>query len=140
MIRTFQTDLELGKEAEGKVLDTIQKKYPLAFGIEGKHKAYDIFIPELDVGVEVKHDLQTSTTGNIMIEISCNGQPSGLMATRAKMWAYCFDYETLWLDTSRVKDMIIEHNPELRRFTPKDETCTVKAYLVPLDVARGYCQ
>ena len=140
MIRTFQTDLELGKEAEGKVLDTIQKKYPLAFGIEGKHKAYDIFIPELDVGVEVKHDLQTSTTGNIMIEISCNGEPSGLMATRANMWAYCFDDEILWLPTMRVKDMIIEHNPELRRFTPKDEMCKVQAYLVPLDVAREYCQ
>tara|TARA_R100000655_G_scaffold90853_1_gene131507 strand:- start:363 stop:530 length:168 start_codon:yes stop_codon:yes gene_type:complete len=53
---TFKDDLQFGKDVENQVLDIIKKKYPLSFMIEGKFKAFDIFIPELQEGVEVKSD------------------------------------------------------------------------------------
>jgi len=39
---------------------------------------YDL---RLTCDVEVKHDLQAPETGNAAIEVSYNGQPSGIMAT-----------------------------------------------------------
>lgn len=53
------------------------------------HKAigkvgYDL---RLTCDVEVKHDLQAPETGNAAIEVSYNGQPSGIMATGATWWA-----------------------------------------------------
>ena len=44
---TFQTDLQVGKDVEKKVLEMIQNKYPKAFVIDGKFSPYDIFIPEI---------------------------------------------------------------------------------------------
>ena len=51
MTETFQTDLKVGKIYEQQVLNMIQKKYPLANIVEGYFKDWDIFIPELNIGV-----------------------------------------------------------------------------------------
>jgi hypothetical protein len=41
--------------------------------------------------VEVKRDFKFADTGNIAVEGSCNGKPSGIMATEAEWWAYVLD-------------------------------------------------
>ena len=137
-ILRFQQDLKVGKEAEGRILSVIKKKYPLSFAIEGCHKAYDIFIPEIDSCVEVKNDLQAKETGNIFIEISWRGEPSGLMATRAEYWAYCINDKCIWVIPKRIKDLIIETGMELRTFVPKNESGIVQGYLIPIDVVERY--
>ena len=53
MVEDFKADLERGKIHEIYVLNKIQKKYKQAYIVDGYFKEYDIFIPELNLGVEV---------------------------------------------------------------------------------------
>ena len=52
----FHLDLERGVAVENKVIDLIREKYPCACRILGDFKDYDIWIPEISAGVEVKYD------------------------------------------------------------------------------------
>ena len=88
MDSVFQQDLKTGKAIEEKVLTIIKKKYPLAVLIDGKFKDYDIFIPENNKTVEVKVDLLTGKTGNMLIELYMYGKPSALLATKADYWVF----------------------------------------------------
>jgi len=43
--------------------------------------------------VEVKRDYIASRTGNLFVEFSSRGKPSGLATTRADFWAFILDGE-----------------------------------------------
>jgi hypothetical protein len=79
----FEKDLETGQLYEKKALQLIQKDYPKAYIEEGYFLEWDIYIPELEIGVEVKSDAQYKKTGNFYVEYECNGKPSGISATKA---------------------------------------------------------
>ena len=63
MVETFTRDLKRGKFHEIYILNEIQKKYNQAYIIDGYCKDYDIYIPELEFGVEVKSDEKSKHTG-----------------------------------------------------------------------------
>ena len=88
MPNTFKEDLLVGQEVEALVLERIKKKYPKAYSIEGYCKEYDIWIPELNYGIEVKQDAKSNYTGNIVIEIEMFNKPSALITTKAKYWVF----------------------------------------------------
>ena len=46
------------------------------------YKEYDIFVPELNIGIEVKSDEKSKYTSNIVIEIEFNNKPSALSTSR----------------------------------------------------------
>ena len=87
MSDTFYKDLESGKKIEKAVLSIIKKKYPKSYIIDGYFKDYDIYVPEKDIGVEVKRDEKSKYTGNIVVEIEFDGKPSALSTTKADWWA-----------------------------------------------------
>ena len=76
MIDTFWSDLKRGKQVERMALDLIHTKYPSAYIIDGYNKFWDIYVPELEVGIEVKSDEKSKYTGNIVVEIAFNGRKS----------------------------------------------------------------
>ena len=80
---TFYQDLEFGENNERLVLKKVQVKYPKAYKVEGYCKEWDIYIPEKKIGIEVKSDRRSHETGNIAIECSYGGEPSGIEATKA---------------------------------------------------------
>ena len=82
----FHLDLERGVSVENKVIDLIREKYPCACRILGDFKDYDIWIPEISAGVEVKYDPRSNETNNFVIEIESRDSLSGLMTTKAKFW------------------------------------------------------
>lgn len=82
----FEADLGLGQKGEDVILKIIQKKYPNAHRIIGYFRGYDIFIPEVDIKVEVKSDRLSKKTGNIAIEYGCNNKASGIITTEADYW------------------------------------------------------
>ena len=47
--------------------------------------------------IEVKSDKQAWKTGNIFVEDSCNGKPSGISTTEAEFWAYEVRLNTFYL-------------------------------------------
>ena len=103
MREKFVKDLENGKVYEKKALELIQKKYPKAFIQDGYFLEWDIYIPELDMGVEVKSDAQYKKTGNFYVEYECNGKPSGIAATKAKQY-YIYLDKLYILKTEELKD------------------------------------
>jgi hypothetical protein len=103
MREKFVKDLETGKVYEKKALELIQKKYPKAFIQDGYFLEWDIYIPELDMGVEVKSDAQYQKTGNFYVEYECNGKPSGIAATKSKYY-YIYLDKLYILKTEDLKD------------------------------------
>ena len=95
MIGKFEKDLETGKKFEQDALELIQKKYPKAYIVDGYFLEWDIFIPELNIGVEVKSDAQYQKTGNFYVEYSCNGKPSGISTTKSEI--YCIYLDKLYI-------------------------------------------
>jgi len=136
----FELALQRGKDVEREVLEIIQKKYPLAFGIEGKCKAYDLFVPEISAGVEVKSDRMSQETGNIVIEISFGGVPSALMTTLAHFWVIVTVEELIWITPNRIKDCIIETNQSLRTFVGSGDAVAKDAYLVKRNTIVQYAE
>ena len=103
MREKFVKDLETGKVYEKKALELIQKKYPKAFIQDGYFLEWDIYIPEIDMGVEVKSDAQYKKTGNFYVEYECNDKPSGIATTKAKYY-YIYLDKLYILETEDLKD------------------------------------
>jgi len=103
MISKFQQDLKTGKEYEDKALLHIQQKYPKAYIVDGYCLDWDIYIPELEIGVEVKSDAQYKVTGNFYVEYSCYGKPSGISATKAEIY-YIYLDKLYIIKTKDLKD------------------------------------
>lgn len=105
----FQTDLLFGLYYE-----KIAIKYLLPYDrfkiSEGNFKDYDIRTykkidtKNLYTYYEVKSDKIGYKTGNICIEIKCNGKPSGLSATKADYWIYFVIHKNMkTYDVYRIK-------------------------------------
>jgi len=103
MREKFENDLKTGQLYEKKALKLIRKDYPKAYIQDGYFLEWDIYIPELDMGVEVKSDAQYKKTGNFYVEYECNGKPSGIAATKAKQY-YIYLDKLYILKTDDLKD------------------------------------
>jgi len=62
----------------------------LAFGEIGEQKIEDLLSGKYKIEVKTERDKWVST-GNIVIEISYKGRPSGLTATEADWWIHCLN-------------------------------------------------
>ena len=139
-MQTFKEDLAYGKEVEKTVLSMIQKKYPLAFMIEGKFSPYDIFIPEISTSVEVKADQKSKFTGNLVIEVAMYGKPSALMTTLADYWVIYTGNEYIWIKPINLKKMIILEALNQRTFVGKGDTEPKRAYLPKIEQVKKYAE
>ena len=134
---SFYESLESGKEIERLVLSTIKKKYPTAYIIEGYYKYYDIFIPEKNIGVEVKRDEKSKYTGNFVVEVEFNGYPSALSTTRADYWVFDDGESYIWIEPSKLRSIV--HNfGRIREFVGKGDTRAKKAHLIPKHIIKNY--
>lgn len=138
MIQTFKRDLKRGKHHENVVLNYIKAKYKNAYIKDGYCKEYDIFVPEMNFGVEVKSDEKSKYTNNIVIEIEFNNKPSALMTTKAKYWVIYDGYSYNWFLTDKIKDCIKDNNLRYAQFTGKGDTKSKKAYLIKKEVLYKY--
>ena len=96
MKNTFTDDLKYGKKGEKIVLNCLREKYPTAYICNGYEPKYDVFIPEIGVGIEVKVDRGSQKSDNIAIECEYKGKPSGIESTKALYWVH-FYYNDGWL-------------------------------------------
>lgn len=127
-VMEFREALDFGKRHERIVLSMIQRNYE-AYIVDGYCKEYDIFVKELGFGVEVKVDTKSMETGNIVIEVECNGVPSGLTTTKAKYWVI---YDGLGYHWFLVKDLriIVGRSSNLAEFIGNGDSYSKKAYLI----------
>jgi hypothetical protein len=113
MLRTqgsviFEKELHIGKEVEHEVCQYFQRKYHQTYVIEGKYSGGDIYIPEVNLLVEVKYDIMSDQTGNYCFEIAHNGNPSGLAVTQSNWWVQVDSREYCLIPTETLKMLIRE--------------------------------
>ena len=137
---SFKEDLKTGKAIEVEVLSTIKKKHPSAFMIDGYCKAYDIFIPEVSMGVEVKYDEMSSETGNLVVEIKMNDKLSALSTTLAHYWIFVTKQIYIWIKPDKIKDCIIQNNLQMRTFIGKGDSVQKNAYLIKEKLLMQYAE
>ena len=138
MIETFKRDLARGKYHENYILNIVKSKYRQAHIIDGYFKDYDIYVPEVNFGIEVKSDEKSKYTNNIVIEIEFNSKPSALSTTKAKYWVIYDGYEYNWFLTNRIKDCINENKLTPVKFIGKGDTKSKKAYLIKKQMLYKY--
>ena len=137
-VNTFQEDLRTGKIIENDVLSILKQKYDSAFIIGGYCKEYDIFVPEISKGYEVKQDYKSKYTNNLVIEVAMFGKPSALMTTMAHAWVFVTPNQFTFIERERIKDCIIENNLQVRTFVGKGDTEPKNAYLIKEDLLFSY--
>ena len=138
MINTFKKDLKRGKVHEEFVLNVIKSKYEKAFIKDGYCKEYDIYVPEMNFGVEVKSDEKSKYTNNIVIEIEFNEKPSALSTTKAKYWVIYDGYNYNWFLTDKIKDCIKDNKLKYVEFIGNGDTKSKKAYLIKKNILYKY--
>jgi len=138
MKQTFDRDLKIGKKYEQVVLNSVKEKYPQAYIEDGYCKDWDIYIPELKLGVEVKSDKKSMHTGNIVIEIQFNNKPSALSTTKAKYWVIYDGYDYNWFLVNDIKRCIEDNQLRYATFTGKGDIHSKKAYLIKKELLYKY--
>jgi hypothetical protein len=136
--KQFLNDLQRGKVHENVVLTYIKGKYPDSYIKEGKFKDYDIWIPEIEMGVEVKSDEMSKYTKNILIEIEFAGKPSALSTTKADFWVIWDGDEYNWFKVEDIHRCIKENRLKPKKFTSNGDKSPKKAYLIKKDVLYKY--
>jgi hypothetical protein len=127
---SFAADLERGLEIERKVLKIIHKKYPQAHIVTAL-KEWDIWIPEIEIGIEVKYDPMSCQTGNIVIEYEMNGKSSALMTTEAKWWIF-YDGEVMFSITPKqIIQVIFDKRMTFQIIRGIGDMYAKKVFLVP---------
>lgn len=125
---TFNEDLAKGIRLQKEILAAIKKKYPLAFIKDGHFKDYDIEIPEIGQTIEVKDE--SDSIKNFFIETSWNGQPSGVVGTKATWFVIGFKDELWWWKTEALKAFCLKENRQ--KFSNKDAAgIVVEGYSIP---------
>ena len=127
--------LEKGEVVENKILKKIQIKYPKAYKMEGNFKYYDFMIPEINKKIEVKNDIDSEKHGNYFIEISCNYQNSGIVATKADYWCIYDEADVVWIKTSALK-AVCDIQGRYWRGVPKGESSEVEAWIIPKELLK----
>ena len=64
----------------------------LKFGKMGEEFTEEVFEGNSKVEIKTERDIWV-TTGNIAIEIRCNGKPSGLSTTESSVWIHLLAYK-----------------------------------------------
>jgi hypothetical protein len=137
-MKTFRKDLDRGVKVESLVLQRIQKKYPNTYRIEGYCKEYDLWIPEVEKGIEVKYDPMSNQTGNIVVEIEMFGKPSALMTTKATYWVFYDDNVFVWIKPNDIKKCIEDNKLRTVKFTGRGDTHSKIAYLIKKEMLFSY--
>lgn len=130
MSSTFHRDVKAGVHQEKRILAKIQQKYPQSHRIEGYFKDWDIYIPELDIGIEVKSDKKSQDTGNLVIEIEFDNKPSALSTTKAEYWVIYDGINDVWIKPAKIKQCTLDNNLQPVRFVGKGDTKQKKAFLI----------
>tara|TARA_R110000772_G_scaffold19344_1_gene54027 strand:- start:646 stop:1065 length:420 start_codon:yes stop_codon:yes gene_type:complete len=137
-MNTFERDLKIGKIHENIILKRIKNKYPKAYIIDGYCKDWDIFIPELNFGIEVKFDKKSLETNNIVIEIEMNGKPSALATSKSKWWVIYDGDKYNWFIIDNIKKCILDNKLKYVQFIGKGDTKSKKAYLIKKELLYKY--
>jgi hypothetical protein len=129
----FAESLECGRAAEERILAEIRRRYPCATRIVGRWSGYDIIIPETGCKVEVKKDLRSLDTGNILVEFEFNGHPSGILTTQADWWVITDDRSDWMITPQELRYFIFLNRLQYREIIGSGDYSKKKAFFIRRD-------
>jgi hypothetical protein len=136
--RKFKESLSFGAKVEEYVLSQIQKKYPEAHMPGGYNKNWDIFIPEIKKGIEVKCDMSSNVNLKMLVEVTMNNKPSALLTTNAFYWVFYDGFSLFWIKPIEIMKAILIEGIRVAEFTGGTDKYAKKAYFVPKEIIRKY--
>jgi hypothetical protein len=109
----FKKDLPIARNTEKEIATLLEKQYGAKIlSFEDTNK-YDILvlIKGKKIKIEIKEDFTGETTGNVGLEFSCRGKPSGIEVSEADYYIYklhTMDYGIQYVlhSTAALKKMI----------------------------------
>ena len=128
----FNESKKVGDIIENEILKKIQKKYKNAF-IDDRGKKFsdwDIFIPEINQGIEVKGDYKSKLTGNLVIEVEMYDKPSALSITKATYWVIVDGFRIIWIKPIEIYRFIEKKQYRRSSFVGDGDIVTKYAYLI----------
>ena len=137
----YAVSKKAGDIGEEEILKIIQLKYPKAY-IDNTGKAnsdWDIYVPEIKEGIEVKNDYESNYTGNLVVEVEMNGKLSALSVTKAKYWVFITGYRYIWITPLEIYRFLEQHFEYGRvQFTGNGDNKKKLAYLIRHDIFVKY--
>lgn len=96
----FLADLEFSRVIENEVLKKIRKVFPKA-ELEGVNDSTcDI---DCNLKIEIKRERAVKKYGNVAVELSYKGRPSGVNASKSDVWIWEIDGHLWWCNLSHLK-------------------------------------
>ena len=92
-----------GLPAEWRVV-ALLRRYGFAVmrNCDGLEKRQDIIVT---AAIEIKADCKAAETGNLYVEISSRGTPSGLCTTTAHIWVFDIAEELMLVPTDKLREL-----------------------------------
>ncbi len=87
----FYDNLEFAQRGEELVAELLQNKFTDFKILDYNEDSECDIVAEVGgkrVTIEVKEDVRTKDTGNVVIECESRGKPSGIMTTKADFWVF----------------------------------------------------
>lgn len=114
-----------GDVAERLVADWFRERGYDVLRAVGEDAGFDLLC---QCRIEVKRDLQAALTGNVAIECSRNGEPSGIRTSTAVWWAIVTDDHCYLVRRSSLLSLLTEGH----RQVPSGDRLATRCALVPV--------
>jgi len=132
MAQTWEEALDFGHQVEEYVLSRIHQNYPKAFIRDGRHKEWDIYVPETKLRIEVKSDVYSNKTGNLVVETSYNNRLSGITTSTADFWVFFTGFRLIWITKKQLLVAIKESDVKEKKFKGGSDRHEKTAFFVPV--------
>ena len=141
----FYQDLDDGKNLEKLAVMFLAKNgYPNIETVpSGTFKSFDLYDAESGISWEIKKDVKSQATGNIIIEYEMPpGNPSALKRTGATYWLidtglklYKITPYKIWMCIAENREKVIKKE----NMIGNGDTTPKCAYLIPIEIFEPYC-
>jgi hypothetical protein len=136
----FIADLLAAKEKELELARLLKSRGKTKSVELNNDKRYDLLL-HLKNGstqtIELKHDMLCEKTGNIGVEFSSWGKPSGIQATKADFWCFAL-YDGFWIIPTDRLSALIEDFAFFRVASGGDKGSDTQMYLFKEDMLKRF--
>jgi len=142
----FADDLEVSRQTEYQIGQLLEQKMQYVVKSYNDNAKYDILVEDrngVPLAIEIKEDFMSAKTGNVAVEFSCRGKPSGIESSEShiyiyKIWFNETDFGVYWMPTERLKGIIKDKN-YFRIVSGGDKGSNTQMYLFRLNEFEQHC-
>lgn len=141
----FRQDLAAAKKTELEVAQVYMQKGAKAWHVPQDYKTCDLCIYWSDDyfdKIEVKEDFMVAMTGNVAVEYSCRGAPSGVSVSKADWYVYklhAADGSTSLHEIPTAYLRVLCEESKFKHVIGGDRNSNTKLVLIPVQIFKDAC-